>query len=166
MGWNNASETKKFLRRLEREEKEYRAAGMTDEQITEIQAFDWEQFRSDRRYRTHTQDFSFDDFSEDGTGEESQSPLYEKFMEQMTYTMKSIPISEGRYAWVDEIENEKLLVAIDMLTLEQINLLTYIVVDGLDQTQLGKKLNISQSAISQRISTIRKIFQKIFGATL
>lgn len=99
MGWNNASETKKFLRRLEREEKEYRAAGMTDEQITEIQAFDWEQFRSDRRYRMHTQEFALNDFDEDKDGDEGKSPLFDKFLEQFSYTMEVKFTREGRYAW-------------------------------------------------------------------
>lgn len=158
MAWNNAKERAKFIARLAREEKEYRAAGMTDEQIAEIQAFDWDQFRSERRYQMHTQDFSFDDFSEDGAGEESQSPLYEKFIEQLSYTMESTPKREGRYSWLDEIEDERILNAINQLTWEQIKLLTYIIVDGLDQAELGRKLNVSQAAISQRFSTIKKIF--------
>lgn len=160
MGWNNASETKKFLRRLEREEKEYRAAGMTDEQITEIQAFDWEQFRSDRRYRMHTQEFALNDFDEDKDGDEGKSPLFDKFLEQFSYTMEVKFTREGRYAWLDEIENEKILQAINMLTLEQINLLTYIVVDGCNQYDLAEKYQVSQQAISKKIAKIKKIFQK------
>ena len=42
----------------------YQAAGMTDEQIAEIVMFDEEQFRNDRRYRMHTQEFCESDFDD------------------------------------------------------------------------------------------------------
>ena len=66
MSWNNAYERKKFNARIKREIAEYQAAGMTEEQIAEIVMFDEEQFRNDRRYRMHTQEFCESDFDDDG----------------------------------------------------------------------------------------------------
>ena len=75
MSWNNAYERKKFNARIRREIAEYQAAGMTDEQIAEIVMFDEEQFRNDRRYRMHTQEFCESDFDGDDGGDNGKSPL-------------------------------------------------------------------------------------------
>lgn len=69
MSWNNAYERKKFNARIKREIAEYQAAGMTEEQIAEIVMFDEEQFRNDRSYRMHTQEFCESDFDDDEGGD-------------------------------------------------------------------------------------------------
>ncbi len=51
MSWNNALERKKFERRWSQEEKAYREAGMTEEQILSMREFEEEQYRSNRRYQ-------------------------------------------------------------------------------------------------------------------
>lgn len=51
MSWNNGYETKKFEARQKKQAEEYRALGMTEEQIQAMYEFDLEQFKSERRHR-------------------------------------------------------------------------------------------------------------------
>lgn len=55
MSWNNGYERSKFEARQKKQAEEYRALGMTEEQIKTMYEFDLEQFNSDRRYLIHTQ---------------------------------------------------------------------------------------------------------------
>lgn len=50
MSWNDSYERKKFNARIKKEIAEYKAAGMTEEQITAIVSLDEDQYRSERRY--------------------------------------------------------------------------------------------------------------------
>ena len=108
MSWNNAYERKKFNARIKREIAEYQAAGMTEEQIAEIVLFDEEQFRNDRRYRMHTQEFCESDFDDDEGGDNGKSPLYEKYMEQLTVSIDDEKVKKGRYGWIEDIKNIEL----------------------------------------------------------
>lgn len=108
MSWNNAYERKKFNARIKREIAEYQAAGMTEEQIAEIVLFDEEQFRNDRRYRMHTQEFCESEFDDDEGGENGKSPLYQKYMEQLTVSIDDEKVRTDRYGWVEDIKNIEL----------------------------------------------------------
>ena len=65
MCWNDGYERRKFEARQKKQAEEYRALGMTEEQIKAMYEFDLEQYKSDRRYYSHTQSFVPDDFDED-----------------------------------------------------------------------------------------------------
>ena len=52
MSWNDGYERKKFNARIKKEIAEYKAAGMTEEQITAIVSLDEDQYRSERRYKS------------------------------------------------------------------------------------------------------------------
>lgn len=54
MGFNYRKERKKFEDQMEEDEKKYRAAGMSDEQITLMREYEEEQFRHERVYGLHT----------------------------------------------------------------------------------------------------------------
>ncbi|MEY8576481.1 hypothetical protein AALD01_19490 [Oscillospiraceae bacterium 21-37] len=53
MGFNYRQERKKFEERMQENEKKYRAAGMSDEQITAMREYEEEQFRRERIYKIH-----------------------------------------------------------------------------------------------------------------
>ena len=54
MSWNDGFERKKFNARIKKEIAEYKAAGMTEEQITAIVSLYYYKYRSERRYNmTH-----------------------------------------------------------------------------------------------------------------
>ena len=50
MSWHNGNERKKLTAARESMAEEYRAAGMSEEAIAQIAAFDLEVLRSDRRF--------------------------------------------------------------------------------------------------------------------
>ena len=128
---------------------------MTEEQIKEMYEFDLEQYKSDRRYHMHTQPFTSSDF-DDGENDDSESTLLNKFFDELTLTIDSRR-EQSRYWWIEEIDDPKLAETVKTLSPEQIELLTLVVIDGYGQTEIAEIMGVSQSAISQRFSTIKKI---------
>lgn len=61
MCWNDGYERKRFEKKLKKQREEYKKQGMTDAQIEEIEKKDWEIYRSDRCYYSHTQPLEFED---------------------------------------------------------------------------------------------------------
>ena len=160
MSWNNAYERKKFNARIKREIAEYQAAGMTEEQIAEIVLFDEEQFRNDRRYRMHTQEFCESDFDDDEGGDNGKSPLYEKYMEQLTVSIDDEKVSADRYGWIEDIKKTELYTALSNMSEERMDLLTSVVFEGKSITEIAKEKGLSVSAITQRMGTIKKYLKK------
>ena len=157
MCWNDGYERRKFEARQKKQAEEYRALGMTEEQIKEMYEFDLEQYKSDRRYHMHTQPFTSSDF-DDGEDDDSESTLLNKFFDELTLIIDSRS-EQSRYWWIEEIDNPKLAETIKTLSPEQIELLTLVVIDGYGQTEIAEIMGVSQSAISQRSSTIKKILK-------
>ena len=156
MSWNDAYERRKFKENQKKQAAEYRALGMTEEQIQAMYEFDLEKFRSDRRFYSHTQPLTASDFVE-GKEDESESTLLLKFFDELTVTIDNCG-EKSRYWWVEEINNSKLYEIIISLSQESIELLTLIYVDKLNQSEISKIFNISQAAISQRLKKINEIF--------
>ena len=67
--------------------------------------------------------------------------------------------NKSRYWWFEEIDNPDLVRNIKSLSTEQLELLTLVVIDGYGQAEIADLMKVSQSAISQRIATIRKILK-------
>ena len=57
MAWINGLERKRFNEEQKRLAEQYRAAGMTEEQIEQMYQFDLVEFNSRRRFSEHTQQF-------------------------------------------------------------------------------------------------------------
>lgn len=72
MCWNDGYERKRFEKKLKKQREEYKKQGMTDAQIEEIEKKDWEIYRSDRCYYSHTQPLEFED---DNFDKEDCTPL-------------------------------------------------------------------------------------------
>ena len=84
--------------------------------------------------------------------------MLNKFFDELTVTIDSSS-EQSRYWWIEEIDNPKLAETIKTLSPEQIELLTLVVIDGYGQTEIAEIMGVSQSAISQRFSTIKKILK-------
>jgi RNA polymerase sigma factor (sigma-70 family) len=158
MAWNNGLERKKFEAEQEKLAAEYRAAGMSEEQIQQMHEFDLEVFNSNRRFAEHTQEFPESPFED---GDEGQSPLYERFPEALTVSME-LPIGNWRYAWIDELEDEQLAKELKSLSVEDIELITLYAFEERSQEEISKQFGISQRAVSKRIEKLRKFFKKFF----
>ena len=157
MSWNNAYEKRKFEEKQKKQAEKYRALGMTEEQIKEMYEFDYAQFKSERRFQMHTQSFEPDKFDADEDDNEKLS-IVEKFQDVLATTQDD-SADKSRYWWIEEIDNPVFTKALKKLSQEQIELLSLIVADGYGQAEMAGILNVSQSAISQRLATIKKIFK-------
>lgn len=80
MCWNDGYERKRFEKKLKKQREEYEKQGMTDAQIEEIEKKDWEIYRSDRCYYSHTQPLEFED---DNFDKEDCTPLCKFFSEEL-----------------------------------------------------------------------------------
>ena len=156
MAWNNGLERMKFEAEQARLAAEYRAAGMSEEQIQQMYEFDLEVFNSNRRFAEHTQQFPESPFED---GDEGQSPLCEKCSEALTVTM-DLPIGNDRFSWIDEIDDEQLVQRLKLLSVEELDLITRIAMEEQTQTQVATEFGVNQSTISRRLEKIIKILKK------
>jgi len=156
MAWNNGLERKKFEAEQAKLAAEYRAAGMSEEQIQQMYEFDLEVFNSNRRFAEHTQQFPESPFED---GDEGQSPLYEKFPEALTVTLE-LPVGNDHFSWVDEIDDEQLVERLKLLSAEELDLITRIAMDEQTQSEVAAELGVNQSTISRRLEKIIKILKK------
>ena len=156
MSWNDGYERKKFEAKQKKLAEEYRKAGMTEEQIKAMYEYDFEQFKSDRTYRMHTQALQVEEFDE-LDADESDNALIKHFENELTTSSEDG--EHSRYWWIEELDNAELAKKIKSLTKEQIELLTLVVVDGYDQTEIAKILNVNQSTISRRFEAIKKFLR-------
>ena len=97
MGWNDGIERKKFEARMKKQAEEYHAAGMTEEQIQAMYEFDLAQYKSDRRFYSHTQPLEVHEFEDDDEGDESDNSLLKKFPEALTATDEDKYFSSTRF---------------------------------------------------------------------
>jgi len=158
MAWNNGLERKKFEAEQAKLAAEYRAAGMTEEQIRQMHEFDLEVFNSNRRFAEHTQQFPESPFED---GDEGQSPLYEKFPEVLTVTM-DLPAGNSRYSWIDEIDDPELAKAARTLSADDLELITLYAFEDFTVREIAVVIGISKSTVFQRIERLRKFFKKSF----
>ena len=163
MSWNDGYERKKFNARIKKEIIEYKALGMTEEQIAAIVRLDEDQYRSERRYHMHTQEFCESDFDDDDGGDNGKSPLYEKYMEQLTVSIDDEKSTANRYGWLDDIGNAEMYVALSSMSEERVDLLTSVVFEGKSMTEIAKEKGLSVSAITQRMGTIKKYLRNFSG---
>ena len=98
MSWNNAYEKRKFEAKQKKQAEKYRALGMTEEQIKEMYEFDYAQFKSERRFRMHTQSFEPDKFDADEDDNEKLS-IVEKFQDVLVTTQDD-STDKSRYWWI------------------------------------------------------------------
>ena len=62
-----------------------------------------------------------------------------------------------RYGWIDDIENIELYAALNSLSEERMDLLTAVVFEGKNMTEIAMEKGLSVSAITQRMGTIKNI---------
>ena len=108
MGFNYGLEKRKFTEEWKKRYSEYKAAGMSEEDIQDIYAFDLNVFRKNRTEFQRTQPLS-ESSCDDGTEQgESMSALLKKFSSALSVCDKYSFQSDPRFAWVDEMENDEL----------------------------------------------------------
>lgn len=107
----------------------------------------------------HNQEFSPSEFDDEDTGDEGQSTLYEKYVEKLSTTIEE-QIFSSENDWLEKIKNEELYETLKKMSEERLEVISMLVNDEMNQTQIAMKLGVSVSAISQRIDTIKKYLKK------
>ena len=156
MTFNYAVEKRKFEKVWAKLAKTYAEAGMEPEAIKAMYEFDWEIFKSERVEALHTQEFAIPE-SSDEEMDDCESPLYDKFLEQLSSEYDTYG-SHSRYWWLDELTTPCLTIGVPALTVEDKELLTLYIVDGLTIREIARYLNLQKSTISERLQRIFSLF--------
>ncbi len=128
-------------------------AEMSDQQISEIYRMWLDELNGDRRFAKHTLSYN----EEEG----------EKRLLSLSYAMYQSGMTQdefsgcGRYSWIDDIVTPEIVMWLKSLNEIEIELLTMLVVDGLNQSEAAKKLGKCPSDISRRIRRLRESLEKI-----
>ena len=156
MTFNYGAEKRKFEKAWSKLAKSYAEAGMESEAIKAMYEFDWEIFKSERIEALHTQEFAIPESSDEEMGD-CESPLYEKYLEQLSSEYDTYG-SHSRYWWFEELTTPCLTIGVPALTLEDKELLTLYIVDGLTIREIARYLNLQKSTISERLQRIFSLF--------
>lgn len=145
MSWNNGKERKLFEKRQAVLAEQYRAVGMTEEQIQQMYEFDLAVFRSERIYYTHTQALEIN-FEDEDVGDVSNYLL-----ECQTEHCKNY---SNRYWWIEDLE--KLYYAVKNLTDADKELITLYVFEGCTQKEIAIIRNCDQGTVSRHLNKIKE----------
>ena len=156
MSFNKGYELKKFEAHWEKLRIEYAAAGMTKEAIQKMYDYDRLQFNSERIFIERTQEFTAPAYE---SSEEEASPLMLRYQDAITVT-DTYHETKSRFAWIGEIENERLLSALENLSEDDLKLLTFYAYEGYTVTEISKVLGVSQPTISIKIKRITNFLKK------
>ena len=156
MAFNKGYELKKFEARWEKLRIEYAAAGMTEYAIQKMYDYDRQQFNSERTFVERTQEFTAPAYE---GSEEEASPLMLRYQE-VTTTADTYHETTSKFAWIGEIENERLLSALENLSEDDLKLLTLYAYEGYTVTEISKVLGASQPTISIKIKRITNFLKK------
>ncbi len=147
---NYGKEYTKFYKRMEKQQKKYAAVGMTDEQIKNICDFDKEIFLSDLKYMRHNQSLNpCEDMGDD------MNPYILRFPKSFTVPACEC-CGEGRYDWIEEIENERIYSYLKTLDKTDLEILTMNAFEGKTQKEISAITGMSQQAVSYRIRKYRE----------
>lgn len=155
MKFNKGHELKKFEARWAKLHVEYAAAGMAEEAIQKMYDYDRQMFNAERNNLEHTQEFTAPDYE---SSEEEASPLMMKYQEEITMT-DTYHETKSCFTWIGEIEDERLLSALENLKDEDLELLTRYAYEGYNTVELSKVYGIAQQNISKRILRITKFLK-------
>ena len=158
MSFNKGYELKKFEAHWEKLRIEYAAAGMTEDAIQKMYDYDRQQFNAERAHLERTQELSTDTFE---CSEDENSPLMKRYREVTTVTDTYHETKSG-FAWIGEIENERLLSALENLSDSDLELITLYAYEGYDTVEISKAFGTTKQNISkkiQRIANFIKNFQ-------
>ena len=156
MTFNYGAEKRKFEKVWAKLAKTYAEAGMEPEAIKAMYEFDWKIFKSERNEALHTQEFAIPESANEEM-DDCESPLYEKFLEQLSSEYDTFG-SHSRYWWLEELTTPCLTIGVPALTVEDKELLTLYIVDGLTIREIARYLNLQKSTISERLQRIFSLF--------
>ena len=150
MGFNYGLEKKNFDRQWAIMRKQYEDAGMSIEVIQAMYEYDWSVFNATRSYQNHTQEIAAPSFEQ---GEEAYSPLMNKYREAISIT-EHYRETKSRFTWIGEIEDERLLSALENLSDADLELITLYAYEEYDTVEISKVFGTTKQNISKKIRRI------------
>ena len=156
MSFNNGNERRKLNAKWEQLRVQYREAGMSEEAIQAMYEFDLGVLNSERAYDANT--VAACDGEDDVDARKAADLKQYEAAITVTDTYRE---TKSRFAWIGEIENERLLSALENLSEDDLKLLTLYAYEGYNEGEISKVFNVSQPAIHKRIMKI-SIFLKKF----
>jgi len=149
MSFNNGNERRKLNAKWEQLRVQYREAGMSEEAIQAMYEFDLGVLNSERAYDAST--VAVCDGEDDvDTRKAADLKQYEAAI-TVTDTYHE---TKSCFGWIGEIENERLLSALEKLSEDDLKLLTLYVYEGYSTVELSKVYGIAHQNISKRIIRI------------
>lgn len=151
MLYNHYKAYKEFKEMWKQLRKDYKEAGMSDEAIEKIYQYDLYVFNRDRAFIEHMYPQPLN------TGVDEDILV---FCGVMDITVQESSLY-SRLWWIEEIENPMLATFIKSLSRKDIELVTMAYFEGYSQEEIGKKLGISQQAVSKRLDKFEAIKESI-----
>ena len=153
MNYNSGNARRNFYAKWDKLREEYRAAGMKEDAIQKMYEYDLAVFNDDRAHHRYDVEIPSADDSENRND-------YADFVRATTVT-DIYHETKTRFAWVGEVQNERLQAGLEKLSDDDLKLLTLYVYEGYTESEISKVFSISQPAIHKRIEKIT-IFLKKF----
>ena len=150
MGFNYGLEKKNFDRQWAIMRKQYEEAGMSIQVIQAMYEYDWSVFNAARSYQNHTQEIAAPSFEQ---GEEAYSPLMNKYKEAISIT-EHYRETKSRFTWIGEIEDERLLSALENLSDADLELIALYAYEEYDTVEISKVFGTTKQNISKKIRRI------------
>ena len=133
MSFNNGNERRKLNAKWEQLRVQYREAGMSEEAIQAMYEFDLGVLNSERAYDANT--VAVCD-GEDDVDARKAADL--KQYEAAITVTDTYHETKSRFTWIGEIENERLLAALENLSEDDLKLLTLYVYEGYTESEISK----------------------------
>ena len=149
MSFNNGNERRKLNANWEHLRVQYREAGMSEDAIQAMYEFDLGVLNSERAYITNTMTVSgaADDCAAKETSDFKQ---YEKAI-TVTDTYHE---TKSLFTWIGEIEDERLLSALENLSDADLELITLYAYEEYDTVEISKVFGTTKQNISKKIRRI------------
>ena len=158
MGFNNGSERRKLNAEWERLRVTYRQAGMSEEAIQAMYEFDLNALNSERAYSTNT-------VKVEETGDDESNADLIKF-KKACEVKDTYHETKSSFGWIGEVEDERLLSALEKLSREDLELLTLYAHEGYSITEISKVFRVARPTISIKIKRIANFLNNFnFDAT-
>ena len=155
MSFNNGNERRKLNAKWAHLRVQYREAGMSEDAIQAMYEFDLGVLNSERAYITNT--LTVSDTTDDSTATETSD--FKQYEKAITVT-DTYHETKTRFAWVGEVQDERLHTGLEKLSDEDLKLLTLYAVSGFNEYEIAKVFRLSQPAIHKRIPKITLFLKK------
>ena len=142
MSFNNGNERRKLNAKWEQLRVQYREAGMSEEAIQAMYEFDLGVLNSERAYDANT--VAVCDGEDDVDARKAADLKQYEAAITVTDTYRE---TKSRFAWIGEIENERLLAALESLSELDLKILTLYVYAGYTESEIAMALESKRITI-------------------